>query len=166
VKETELYNPIRRWLDGLLHDRYKRSRVQVFDTHHLKLSSFLPSKGLDGLFPECAAYDIKVDILGIVRRGAKAGLVLVECKTKPVRLLDVGQLLGYGRIVKPLGAFLISPGGASQPLETLLRTFGRYDILEYSDGRHLTIARWRVSSQDIDHSDLLPPGPVNLFQLG
>lgn len=162
MKETELYKPVSLWLTRLLSDRYPRSKASTFDTHKVTLAKFLATKGLDEYFSESAAYDIKVDVLGVVQNRQSARLVLVECKTKPIRLLDVGQLVGYARIVQPLAAFLVSPSGSSQPLQALLRTFGRYDILQYAEEKQAVIATWRHGLGDVDHSSLLPPGPLNL----
>ena len=164
MKETALYKPVSHWLQKLLKDTYKRSNVSVFDTHKTRLSSFLERQRLADQFPECAAYDIQVDLTAILRTKHAVALVFVECKSKPIRLLDIGQLLGYTRIVNPSAALLISPEGASQSLQTLLRTFGRYDLLTYGDHRSLVIAQWDVGKKQIDYSSLLPPGPLTLSQ--
>ena len=51
------------------------------------------------------------------------------------------QLLGYSKVVNPKHSFIISPTGISSPVNTLIKIFKRYDILEYSKGSKIRIAQ-------------------------
>jgi len=162
MSEKELYRPISEWLQGFLKGRYRRHKIIVEDTHRRKLSEFIFSKNIHRYFPNYSLFDIKVDITGVILGEDSAQLVFIECKIKPIRLLDVGQLLGYSLVAKPAYSFLISPGGLSAPLFSLLKNYGRYDILEYATSgpskKKLIICTWDSARRDIQWRDALPPG--------
>lgn len=158
MMEKELYPQTRDWLLNFLNQRYKKAEIFVEDTHKILLSDFLERSGIPEKFPEFKAYDIKVDITGIIITNKKAHLVFVECKIKPIRLLDVGQLLGYSLVSKPLYAYLFSPEGISDPLNRLLKIYGRYDILRYGKELTLKIAQWDIKRKEPLWSTVLPSG--------
>lgn len=161
MTEKSLYPAVASWLARFLKDRYRGSRVHVYDTHATNLNSFIEDRDLHNDFPEFRAYDIKVDLTGVVASRSRTDLAFVECKLRPIRLLDVGQLLGYARIVRPAIALLISPGGISPALETLIRTFGRHDLLDYDHDKRIRLATWDSDRSDILYASLLPPGPIS-----
>ncbi len=85
-------------------------------------------------------------------------LAFVECKVAPITLRDVGQLLGYSLVARPLLSFLVSPSGLSDRLATLLLTFGRHDVLTYGRNRMIRLAVWDTARREIDLSTLVPRG--------
>lgn len=161
--EKELYPQITKWLYGFLKQRHKKTEIIVEDTHKIHLSDFLMRIGLQDSFPEFNAYDIKVDITGVINSTRKAHLVFIECKMKAVRLLDVGQLLGYSLVAKPLYSCLLSPEGISDPLNRLLKVYGRYDILRYGKELTLKIAQWDYNRNEPLWNTMLPPGEYDNF---
>jgi len=158
MTEKELYPQIIQWLSSYLTSYYNNSKIIVEDTHGTNLSKFLVHIGLQDKFPEYTAYDIKVDITGIIDSQERADLVFVECKLNPIRLLDVCQLLGYSLVAKPIHSFLLSPKGISDPLHRLLKVYGRYDILKYNKELTLKIAEWDVRRKEPLWGSLIPTG--------
>lgn len=160
--EENLYAPIVNWLKIFLKGHFRKSYIIVEDTHRVKLSDFIFAKGAHKFFSDYTLYDIKVDITGMIINVESAKLVLVECKTKPIKLLDVGQLLGYSLVVKPSFSFLISPEGISAPLFSLFRNYGRYDILEYpfekGNKKKILLCKWNINKNDIEWNEIIPPG--------
>jgi len=133
--------------------------VRVFDSHNIRLSRLVNDLGLQNLFPQFNAWDVKVDVTGIVSNAEIGYVALVECKVKQLTLRDVGQLLGYSRVVDPILSILASPSSPSDQLITLLQDYGRIDVLEYgSDKRYIRIGRWDLSRAEILASSFLPPG--------
>ena len=155
--EEELYPYVIEWLRKFLKGRHRNSDVDVYDTHKINLSKFLQNNELQNYFPEFSAFDIKVDITGIIKSKKSVKLAFVECKTDPITLKDVGQILGYSKVANPDYSFIISPSGLSSPLSVLLQTFGRYDLLEYGS-RKIRIAKWNLERMEIDSNTILPPG--------
>lgn len=98
------------------------------------------------------------DVTGVVRTDTSLRFAFVECKTAPITLRDVGQLLGYSLVAKPDWAFLLSPEGLSSRLNTLLVTYGRQDILTYASNRAIRLASWDTRRSEIDSSTLIPKG--------
>ena len=156
--EKDLYPLVKKWLRKFLKDRHRRSKVETYDTHNVSVSKFLLDKKLQTYFTELSAYDIKVDVTGIIISKKAAKLAFVECKIKPITLKDVGQILGYSRVANPAYSFIVSPKGLSSPLSILLRTFGRYDVLAYQDNKKIRIAKWNLNRMEIEYNSLLPPG--------
>jgi len=157
-QENYLYPSVQKWLSQYLKDRYKRSKIEAYDTHKISLARFLQNKGLQKYFTELNSFDIKVDITGVILSKREINLAFVECKIKPITLRDVGQILGYSRVARPIYSFIISPNGISSPLSILLQTFGRYDVLEYSGNKRIKIAKWSFDRDEIILDTLLPPG--------
>ena len=156
-REEELYPSVIEWLRKFLKGRHRNSNVEAYDTHKINLSKFLQNNELQQYFPEFSAFDIKVDITGIIKTKKFVKLAFVECKIDPITLKDVGQILGYSKVVNPDYSFIISPKGLSSPLSVLLGTFGRYDLLEYGN-KQIRVAKWNLDRMEIDSSTILPPG--------
>jgi hypothetical protein len=124
----------------------------------VQLSGFIAMQGLQGSFPDYAAYEIKVDVTALLFLRSAVKLAFVECKIGPITLRDVGQLLGYSLVAQPEKSLLISPRGVSDRLSTLLVTLGRTDILSYGRDRHLRLASWNWQRGEIDLPTVLPKG--------
>lgn len=161
--ERSLYPPVRSWLEKWLRRRYKN--VVTFDTSDRKLTQVVPELGISEMLPDhWVSWDIRVDILGIGynrRSPNEIALAFVECKTKPINLQHLGQLLGYCLVANPAHAFLISPAGISNALFKLLDVYRRESILLYGDSRRtrkIYLARWDVNSHSIVPDSILPRG--------
>jgi len=159
LNEVELYEPARTWLEKILREHYKRMNVHAFDSHKIKLSRLISDLGLQSLFPEFNAWDVKVDITGVISNEKKGYIALVECKVKQLTLRDVGQLLGYSIVVNPILSVLASPATPTDPLITLLKDYGRLDVLEYGpQKRYIRIAKWDNVKDEVIPSSVFPPG--------
>ncbi len=158
-KEEKINYPlVREWLGKLLKSYYPKSDVNVFDTSKITLGRFLEREGYFKHFPEFKTFDFHIPITGIVITKKENHLVFIECKIKPITLRDISQLLGYSRVAKPLISLIISPTGTSHSIDYLLKVYNRYDILEYDTARRIKIATWIHDRQEIDYSNILPPG--------
>jgi hypothetical protein len=156
--EIRLYPEVASWLARYLGGRYPRATVAALDTHKMELSTFLRKEKLHAQFGDCDAYEIQVDVTGIVKTKESVRLAFVECKVGPITLRDVGQLLGYSLVARPEWSYLISPSGLSDRLNTLLVTFGRQDILNYGRNRAIRLATWNSKRREVEISTLIPKG--------
>lgn len=155
--ESDLYEPVRAWFQGVLSRRFPRCQVRAYNTSRTRLASFIAQRGLQAQFPQSGVWDIQADITALVT-GRPTGVAFIECKTGPITLRDVGQLLGYCRVAHPLAAMLVSLQPPSATLRALLCDYGRYDVLEYDDGRRILLTRWDPDRSGILHAETLPPG--------
>jgi hypothetical protein len=159
MKEYVLYQPVRIWLEDILSQRFKRMNVRVIDSHNVKLSKLIAELGIQKLFPQFNAWDVKIDVTGIVFNDKIGHLALIECKPDQLTLMDVAQLLGYSIIVKPILSVLVSPTQPADSLITLLKDYGRLDILKYGpSNRYIRIAKWDMKKNEVIPASLLPPG--------
>ena len=125
----------------------------------MSLSRLIGNLGLQTLFPQFNAWDIKVDITGLVRDEKIGYLVFIECKIKQPTLRDIGQLLGYSLVADPILSVLLSPEKPTDPVLTLLKDYGRQDILQYgSDKRCLRIGHWNLSRKELIPASIIPRG--------
>jgi hypothetical protein len=156
--ESELYEPVRHWLETSIKHRFRQCDVRAYDTSRTKVSSLIARLGLQSAFPESSVWDIQADITALVT-GKKNHIAFVECKMGNINLRDVGQLLGYSRVARPVAALLLSPKPVTDNLRNLLVVYGRYDILEYDqDGNRIMIVRWDAARCSVMHGATLPPG--------
>jgi len=127
------------------------------DTDRRKLGNVLDDQQYTDRFIEASAWDVRVDVVGLIEHRGRCSLAFVELKAKPITLVDVGQLLGYCRVCRPEVALLLSPNGLSDELSRLLRAFGRTDILTFGHGT-MTVGVWDTRRAQPDFRQLTPPG--------
>jgi hypothetical protein len=161
----QMYPDVIQWLDVFLRGHLKGAIIDVRDTHARPLNDYVQQHGLQNYFEDDAwqTYEIRVDVTAFINRRGKPNLVFIECKTKPISLMDVSQLLGYSRVAKPLSSYLISTNGIGNSVKALLLRYDRTDILEYhwekgKQARSLILAKWDSQARRIETSTILPPG--------
>ncbi len=162
ISEREIYESVRSWLGSYLRGIHPRAEIRTYDTHSVQLSTLIASEGLQRMFPDYSAYEIKVDVTAVVLTSTSARLAFVECKIGPITLRDVGQLLGYSLVAQPEISILVSPKGLSDRLSALLVTLGRTDILAYGNREQLRLATWDLIRNEVKLSSLLPKGSHHL----
>jgi len=106
---------------------------------------------------EAIGLSIKIDVIGILKKGNDVKLVFVEVKDKPLTLIDLGQLWGYTQLIDPIESFLISSKGLGC-LEYLFKVLKREDLLYYGPKREkmMKVAKWDVRRKSIDYDSLIP----------
>lgn len=156
--ESLLTAPCRTWLAQFLRRQYPRSTCSVLvDTERRGLRRALDEAGLIAYFPEASAWEVQVDVVGVVQRKRTVELTFVELKRSAIKLVDVGQLLGYCRVCRPAQAFLLSPRGPSGSLHRLLTAYGRTDLLLF-EGHSIQVGAWDSQSGAPNWQTLIPGG--------
>src|SRR3989338_10528100 len=159
--EKELYPSIMEWLKNYLEDRFKQGKVFTFNTSGVVLYKFLQEKGFSEYFPDYQAFEIMIDITGIIVSNKSAKLVFVEVKKGAISLKEISQLLGYSIIAKPEFSFLISPEGLSNRMNYLLNQIKHLDVLYYdkeNNTKFIRIARWDIEKEEIIPESIIPKG--------
>ena len=156
IKEEQLYPEIEEWLKKYLEDRY--CRYQVTTTHNTSrifLDSYLNGIGIE--INEAIGLAIKVDIVGVLKKGKEIKLVFVEVKDQALNLKDLGQLWGYTQLVNPIESFLISSKGLGT-LEKVFKILKREDLLRYGSKKEkmMRVCGWDSRKKAIDYASLLP----------
>lgn len=156
MKESDLYEPMRQWLEQYLKDHYRGYDVIVEDTSNERLDRALARHGI---VKEMAnGVDIQIDILGIAQKKEKVKLFFIEAKKTRLTLRDLGQLWAYCKLVDPDEAFLLTSESLGS-LNKLLNSFHREDLLDFGDKKKVKKMRvgiWDIKKKTIDFSSLLP----------
>lgn len=155
-EEEKLYPDIEEWLKVYLMEKYPTNKIiTTHKTSRQNLDICLRELGID--IKEAMGLSIKVDIVGVLKRGQSARLVFVEVKDDPLTLKDLGQLWGYAQLLNPVESFLISSKGLGA-LDRIFKIYKREDLLKYGPGHAgiMKVCRWNVGSKSIDYSSLVP----------
>lgn len=156
MREEELYEPMRLWLEQYAKDKYKRYEVISVDAHAERLDRVLAKYGI---VKEMAnGVDIQIDVLAIARRNADIKLFFIEAKKTKLTLRDLGQLWAYCKLIDPDEAFLLSSADLGS-LNKLLNVFRREDLLDFGNGRlikKMRVGKWDVTKNTIDFNSLVP----------
>jgi len=158
--EKEMYPDVLEWFKQLLKDKFSKADITTDITAKLFLNKWLEKKSLNIYFPEYATYECKIDITGFVKTQNKKFLCLIECKTSPITLRDLSQLLGYSKVINPEISILLSPKYVSNSLRLLLKEYSRLEILNYNNNKNIYIGRWNKNRHSIDYESLIPTGPI------
>ena len=154
--ESELYEPMRLWLQTYIEDNYKGFEVITIDSHGEILDSVLRKHGISNDF--ATGIGIKIDVLGIAQKKDILKLFFVEAKKTSLNLHDLGQLLIYCKLIDPEEAFLMSSSDLGN-LDKLLNVFRRRDLLDFGDRKkikQMKIAIWNLSTNAPEFSTIIP----------
>jgi hypothetical protein len=156
--EIELYEPMCIWFKGYLEGNNQDANVITIDSHSRTLDIYLEEAGIIDQYPQTIGLDIQIDVLGIIKRGARADIAFIEAKKTQLNLHDLGQLWAYCKLCDPSEAFLLSSAGIGS-LNKILNNLNRTDLLVFGDGRTLKkmqVGKWDVLRQSIDYSTFVP----------
>ena len=140
--EAALYEPMRVWFLKYLQNKNQESDVEVFDVHKIYLSDFFAKMKFKKDFPDYPIYNIKIDLLGVVKKGNNYQIVFIEVKDNMLNFSHLAQLLVYSKLVRPTQSILISPQGLSKHLNDIIKKYHRLDMLEYLPNSKVQLARW------------------------
>ena len=156
--ESELYEPMKAWLQTYLEDKYRGAKVITIDSHARTLDVVLEEFGVLEQYPQVVGLDIQIDVLGIILKRGGAQIVFIEAKKTELNLHDLGQLWAYCKLCDPAEAFLFSSAGMGS-LNKILNNLGRVDLLDFGDGRRIKkmqVGKWDINSNIIDFKSLVP----------
>jgi len=157
-KEIELYEPMRKWLQQYLEDKYKGWEVITIDSHARTLDMYLEENGVIDDYPETVGLDIQIDVLGILKRNSKTMIVFIEAKKTQLNLHDLGQLWAYCKLCDPTEAFLLSSDGLGS-LNKILNNLSRIDLLDFGSGKtikQMQVAKWDLNTNSLDYKTVVP----------
>lgn len=136
--EQELYAPLTSWFKAHLSKTYGQDAL-AYDVSSGNLNQFISrDKDLLDVFDYCNNYRIKPDIVGFLHKSKE--MAFIEAKVTALSLKEVGQLMGYCLVAKPVEAWLVS---SKSPSASLIRILQAHPILlEYAPGKRIKIATW------------------------
>ena len=156
MREEELYEPMRVWLEQYVTDKYKKYNVVSVDAHSERLDRVLAKYKI--VREMANGVDIQIDVLAIAQKNDDVKLFFIEAKKTRLTLRDLGQLWAYCKLVDPDEAFLLSSAGLGS-LNKLLNAFRREDLLDFGDGKKIKkmrIGKWDITKNSVDYNSIIP----------
>lgn len=156
MREFDLYEPMRIWLDNYLNDKYKTSEIITIDSHSERLDRVLRKHGI--VYDVATGLDIQIDVLGIVKKNGTFKLFFIEAKITSLTIRDLGQLWTYCKLINPEEAFLFTSADFGG-LNKIFNVYKREDLLDFGDGKRIKkmkIAVWNIKSNSPDFSTMIP----------
>lgn len=157
MKEFELYEPMRIWLQTYLEDKYRGSEIiTTIESNGVRLDKVLQKYGI--VVDQAVGVEIQIDVLGIVKMKNKFKLVFIEAKKTQLNLQHLGQLWVYCKLIDPDEAFLMTPQSLGS-LNKVLGVLKREDLLDFGDGKRIKkmkVVQWDIRSGRPDHSTMIP----------
>lgn len=157
MREHDLYEPMRLWLQTYLEDKYKGWEViTTIESNGVRLDRVLQKYGV--VVNQAIGVDIQIDVLGIVKKNEKFKLVFIEAKKTQLNLHHLGQLWAYCKLIDPQEAFLMTPKSLGS-LNKVLGVLKREDLLDFGDGKQIKkmkVVQWDMKSNRPDVSTMIP----------
>lgn len=156
MKEEDLYEPMRIWLEQYVKDKYKKYNVIAVDAHAERLDRVLEKYNVKNEM--AIGVDIQIDVLAIAKKGSDIKLFFIEAKKTRLTLRDLGQLWAYCKLIDPDEAFLLTSGELGS-LNKLLNASRREDLLDFEDGskiKKMRVGKWDVAKNTLDYNSLIP----------
>lgn len=156
MKEFELYEPMRLWLQRYLEDRYKGCEIVTADTHSERLDRALRRFGV--VCEQATGIDIEIDVLGIVGDYSGKRLFFIEAKKTSLTLRDLGQLWAYCKLIDPEEAFLLTSADLGT-LNKVLNTYKREDLLDFGSGKRIKkmkVGVWNLKTDSPNMLTMIP----------
>lgn len=157
MKEFELYEPMRVWLNQYLQDKYSQEEIITVDAHSERLDRVLRKYGI--VYDVATGIDIQIDVLGIVKNSRGSfKLFFIEAKKTSLSLRDLGQLWAYCKLNDPEEAFLMTSADLGS-LNKILNVYKREDLLDFGDGKRIKkmrVAVWNIIKNAPDSSTMIP----------
>lgn len=156
MREEELYEPMRIWLERYVKDKYRAYEVNSVDAHAERLDRVLAKYGI--VREMANGVDIQIDVLAIAKKGMDVKLFFIEAKKTKLTLRDLGQLWAYCKLVDPDEAFLLTSAELGS-LNKLLNVFRREDLLDFGNGKKIKkmrVGKWDINKNTVDFNSLIP----------
>ena len=156
MKEEELYEPMRVWLDRYVRDKYKKYEVISVDAHSERLDRVLSKYNV--VREMANGVDIQIDVLAIAKKETDVKIFFIEAKKTKLTLRDLGQLWAYCKLVDPDEAFLFTSADLGS-LNKLLNAFKREDLLDFGNGKRIKkmiVGKWDVLKNTVDYNSIVP----------
>ena len=154
--EEELYEPMRKWLEQYLKDKYKEYEIITVDSHSERLDRVLAKYGI--INEMANGVEIQIDVLGIARKNNIVKLFFIEAKKTKLTIRDLGQLWVYCKLIDPDEAFLLTSDDFGS-LNKIIKGFKREDLLDFGDGKKIKkmkIGKWDLATENLDFSSIIP----------
>ena len=156
MREQDLYDPMRIWLEQYVRDKYKGYDVVAIDAHNERLDRVLAKHGIVNEMAN--GIDIQIDVLAIAKKEIDVKLFFIEAKKTKLTLRDLGQLWAYCKLVDPDEAFLLSAADLGS-LNKLLNVFRREDLLDFGEGKKIKkmrVGKWDLTKNTVNFNSLVP----------
>lgn len=156
MEEKELYEPMVKWLDKYVKDKYPNYTVNTFDSSQIYLEDAL--RKINVSYSVINGLQIQIDVLSVAQKGSDLLLFFIEAKKGTLVLKDLGQLYIYSKLAQPAEAFLITPKGFGS-VGKVIGIMHKNELLNYGDQiirKEIKVVQWDTISNSPNWNTKLP----------
>lgn len=162
ISKSDFTGILKDWLENFLTQKYGREyNISVLAPYRtLNRLNVLALKKLDAI----SFFVFKPNLLGILEciTDGSVHLVFLNRELRSFSLKDIGEMLCYCRIAKPVLALMASTIGLASQIDKLINHNKRHDIIAYYD-KTVKIFRWDTVTNKIDKLSITPLEERELF---
>jgi len=161
MNKADLIKILKPWLKKFLEKKFSNYEVEieVLTTTINKIDNKKLKKLENYSFLE-----IKPDVLGILKhkKTGEIKLVFLNREDKSIGVREIGEMLCFCRLAKPIVAIMVSTKGLSSEVDKMINHQKKHKILSF-DKQKIKIFRWDEMKSDIDKLTITPMEDRNFF---
>ena len=117
MNKTEFEKIVKKWINDFVNSNTELTLETIFNSENIsKISHPILDK-----MPKSKLCDFYCDFVVLVKHKTEGDqLIFINRFTKSIGIRDIGEMLVYAKIAKPLYAFLISVNGHSKEINNIL----------------------------------------------
>lgn len=161
ITKTEFTKKMRDWFEKYLEDSY--SPEYDIDVILPKSSLSMINRGDLKSISDISSYEFRPDILGILTGADGSKLAFLNRNMHAIGIKDIGELLCYCRLAKPIEAFISSLKGVATEVTLLLMRLDVQERLLKYDNKYITLFGWNSQLDEPEIRSMIPSSKREKF---
>ena len=156
VTKLEFTEIMKKWLNKYLEKYSKEYNIKIIcPKSNLSKIALAEIKKL----PNYSSFEFKPDVLGILinKLNKETKLIFLNRTTLATSLKEIGEIICYSRLAKPLESFLVSLRGLPNGVNLLLLDKEKErSILFFDEEKFVILFRYDIEKESIDPNSVYP----------
>ena len=152
MNKTEFEKIVKEWINKFVNSNTELTLETIFDSENIsKISHPILDK-----MPKSKLCDFYCDFVVLVKHKTEGDqLIFINRFTKSIGIRDIGEMLVYAKIAKPLYAFLISVNGHSNEINNILVNKNiSQPLFQYDSEKNIIL--FALSEDGVQKDSVLP----------
>ena len=155
VTKPEFTEIMKKWLE-----KYLKKYSEEYSINIVCPNSSLSKIAIEDIkrVPDYASFEFKPDVLGILvnKTNKDVKLVFLNRSISAISLKEIGELICYSRLAKPIESFLVSTKGLPNEVNLLLLDKDNEKRILSFDSNFVKIFRFDTEKDSIDQKSIYP----------